>query len=82
MAPCAFVRLSRPSALASANRSALAWLADRLRVKTDARSGITHDPNTAFQGDEIAALVRRVTTVAVETVRIVEALPALGLPEA
>ena len=64
------------------NRSALAWLADQLRVKTDARSGIVHDPNAAFEGDEIAALVKRVTTVSVETVAIVEALPDLGLPEA
>ena len=62
------------------NRSALAWLADQLRVKTDARSGIVHDPNAAFAGDEVVGLVRRVTHVSVETVRIVEGLPELGLP--
>ena len=64
------------------NRSALAWLADQLRVKTDKRSGIVHDPNAAFAGDEIVGLVRRVTHVSVETVRIVEGLPGLGLPAA
>ncbi len=64
------------------NRSALDWLVDQLRVKTDTRSGITHDPNPAFADDELVALIRRVTHVSVETVRIVEALPELGLPEA
>ena len=63
------------------NRSALAWLADQLRVKTDKRSGIVHDPNAAFEGDALLSLVKRVTTVAVETVRIVEGLPGLGLPD-
>lgn len=62
------------------NRSALGWLVDQLRVKTDKRSGITHDPNAAFDGDALVDLVRRVTTVSVETVQIVEALPPLGLP--
>ena len=71
------------------NRSALGWLADQVRVKTDKRSGIVHDPNTAGSslgggaagpGGAVAALVRRVTHVSVETVRIVAALPDLGLP--
>lgn len=64
------------------NRSALEWLVDQLRVKTDKRSQITHDPNAAFAGDELLQLIRRVTHVSVETVRIVESLPDLGLPEA
>lgn len=63
------------------NRSALEWLVDQLRVKTDKRSGITHDPNASFQDGEIVDLIRRVTHVSVETVRIVEGLPGLGLPE-
>ena len=63
------------------NRSALEWLADQLRVKTDKRSGIVHDSNVAFSGDEIVSLIRRVTHVSVETVRIVEGLPDLGLPD-
>ena len=73
------------------NRSALGWLADQVRVKTDKRSGIVHDPNVAGgasslgggaagPGGAVAALVRRVTHVSVETVRIVDALPDLGLP--
>ena len=63
------------------NRSALDWLVDQLRVKQDKRSQITHDPNALFEGDEVVRLIRRVTHVSVETVRIVEALPELGLPE-
>ena len=73
------------------NRSALGWLADQVRVKTDKRSGIVHDPNTAGSslgggaaagpGGAVAALVRRVTWVSVETVRIVAGLPELGLPD-
>lgn len=63
------------------NRSALDWLVDQLRVKTDARSGIVHDPAAAYPEDEVAALVRRVTHVSVETARIVAGLPGLGVPD-
>ncbi len=40
------------------NRSALAWLVDQLRVKTDKRSGIVHDPNAAFARGENATALR------------------------
>ena len=63
------------------NRSALDWLADQYRVKTDKRSGITSDPNRADDPSYIVRLLGQVTHVSVETVRLVEALPALGLPE-
>ena len=63
-------------------RSALEWLVDQLRVRTDARSGIVHDPNDAADAERVARLVRQVTTVSVETARIVAALPGLGLPAA
>ena len=63
------------------NRSALEWLVDQYRVKTDKRSGIAHVPNAAFaRGEDLVSLIRRVTHVSVETVGIVEALPGLGLP--
>ena len=62
-------------------RSALAWLIDRYQVKTDKESGIVNDPND--WGTEIGNpryiidLVKRVTTVSVETMAIVRALPPL-----
>jgi predicted helicase len=62
------------------NRSALDWLVDQLRVKTDARSGIVHDPNDPADPERLVRLVRQVTHVSVETVHLIEALPALDLP--
>ena len=57
------------------NRSALEWVVDQYRVKTDARSGIVSDPNRADDEQAIVDLVRQVVAVSVETVRIVAALP-------
>ena len=62
-------------------RSALAWLIDRYQVKSDKDSGIVNDPND--WGTEIGNpryiidLVKRVTTVSVETMAIVRTLPPL-----
>ncbi|MFD4403410.1 type ISP restriction/modification enzyme [Nocardia sp. NPDC058499] len=60
------------------SRSALAWLIDRYQVTTDKSSGITNDPNDwCDEHDDpahIVELIKRVTTVAVETMRIVDAL--------
>ena len=69
------------------NRSALDWLVDQLRVRTDARSGIVHDPNRPGDAYEafpthVVRLVAQVTHVSVETARIVAGLPDLGLPAA
>jgi len=58
------------------NRSALEWVVDQYRVKTDARSNITSDPNRADDEQAIVDLVRQVVAVSVETVRLVAALPA------
>ena len=62
-------------------RSALEWLLDRYRVTTDKDSGIVNDPNDwgLEIGDPryIIDLVKRVTTVSVETMAIVKALPPL-----
>ncbi len=65
------------------SRSALEWLIDRYQVKTDKDSGIVNDPNDWCRehGDPryIVELVKRVTRVSVETMRIVDALPDLPL---
>ena len=62
-------------------RSALDWLIDRYQVKTDQASGITNDPNDwcAEQNRPryILDLVKRITTVSVRTVDIVNGLPGL-----
>ncbi len=60
------------------SRSALAWIIDRYLLKTDTASGITNDPNDWC--DEhgnpkyIVDLIAKVTTVAVETMKIVDSL--------
>ena len=62
-------------------RSALAWLLDRYQVTTDKTSGIVNDPNDwgAEIGDPryIIDLVKRITTVSIETIKIVKGLPPL-----
>ncbi len=59
-------------------RSALAWMLDRYQVKIDKASGIVNDPNDWCdehdQPDYIVDLIKRVTTVAVETMKIVDSL--------
>ena len=64
-------------------RSALDWLIDRYQVKTHKASGITNDPNDwAIEHGEpryILDLIKRVTTVSVETVNIVKGLPELPI---
>lgn len=56
------------------NRSALEWVIDQYRVSTDARSGITSDPNRDDEPEYIVRLVGRVVTVSVETVKLVDEL--------
>ncbi|MFN8378109.1 MAG: type ISP restriction/modification enzyme [Anaerolineae bacterium] len=61
------------------SRSALDWVIDQYQVTTDARSGITSDPNKYSEDERyIVELVKRVVAVSVETVAIVERLK--GLP--
>ena len=62
------------------NRSALEWVIDQYRVKTDKRSGIVNDPNREDDPQYIVRLIGKVITVSLETVEIVEDLPDLGLP--
>jgi predicted helicase len=67
------------------SRSALDWIIERYQLKTDKDSGIVNDPNDwlAEKGNERALidLIERIVTVSVETMRIVNSLPALDLLE-
>ena len=62
--------------------SALRWLMERYHIKTDKDSGIVNDPNDWSDevGDPqyILNLVKRIVTVSVETMRIVDSLPPLS----
>lgn len=63
------------------SRSALDWIIDRYQVKTDKASGIVNDPNDwCDEHDDpmyIVDLIKKVTTVSVETVALVEQLAQL-----
>jgi len=65
------------------SRSALDWLLDRYQLRTHKKSGIVNDPNdwAAELGEPryILDLLKRVTTVSVETVAIVRGLPELPI---
>lgn len=65
------------------SRSALEWLIDRYQVKTDPKSGIVNDPNDwCDEHDDpryVVDLVKRIITVSVETMKIVDNLPQLDL---
>ena len=63
------------------NRSALEWVIDQYRVKTDKRSGIVNDPNREDDEEYIVRLIGKVIAVSLETVGIVEGLPGLGISD-
>jgi predicted helicase len=54
---------------------------DQYQVSTDKRSGITNDPNRDEDPQCVVRLIGQVITVSLETVKIVRALPLLGLPD-
>jgi predicted helicase len=56
-------------------RSALEWVVDQYRVKIDRRSGIENNPNRETEPRYIVDLIKRVITVSLKTVEIVENLP-------
>ncbi|CAM3952610.1 type ISP restriction/modification enzyme [Nocardia ninae] len=61
-------------------RSAIEWLIDRYQVKVDKASGITNDPNDWSDDPRyIIDLVKRIVTVSLATMRIVDALPPLEI---
>ena len=61
------------------HRSALEWVVDQYRVKTDKRSGIVNNPNRADDEEYIVNLIRKVISVSLETVDIVEGLSGLEI---
>ncbi len=65
------------------SRSALEWIIDRYWIKTDKASGIVNDPNDWSREHNdpryIIDLIGRVVRVSVETMDIVDSLPALPL---
>ena len=61
------------------NRSALEWVVDQYRIKTDRRSGIENNPNRADDEEYIVDLIRKVISVSLETVEIVERLSGLDI---
>lgn len=65
------------------SRSAVEWILDRYQIKADKASGIVNDPNDWSRevGNPryILDLLARVVTVSVETMKIVDALPALAM---
>ena len=63
------------------NRSALEWIVDQYQVSTDKRSGITDDPNREDDPEYILRLIGQVVQVSSETVKIVKALPKLGVQD-
>ena len=60
-------------------RSPLEWMIDRYQVKTDKASGIVNDPNL-YSDDPlyIVNLIRRLVTVSVETMKIIDAMTAIN----
>jgi predicted helicase len=65
------------------SRSAIDWILERYQVKTDKASGIVNDPNDWSREHEqpryILDLIGRVVSLSLETNRIVDSLPGLGL---
>jgi len=60
-------------------KSALEWIMERYKVTKDKDSGIINDPNHWSENPRyIVDLVKRIVRVSLETVRIVNSLPALN----
>lgn len=60
-------------------RSPLEWIIDRYQVKIDKASGIVNDPNLYSEDPlYIVNLIRRLVTVSVETMKIVDAMSAIN----
>lgn len=59
-------------------KSALEWVMERYQVTTDKDSGIKNDPNDWSEDPRyIVDLVKRIVRVSLETMKIVDSLPAL-----
>ncbi|BBX72683.1 hypothetical protein H7H78_02230 [Mycobacterium shinjukuense] len=68
------------------SRSALGWIVDRDRVTSDKASGIVSDPNDCCDERDdptyIVDLIKKVTTVSVETIKIVDSLAGCSRQQA
>ncbi|MFF4991702.1 DEAD/DEAH box helicase [Streptosporangium saharense] len=61
-------------------RSAIEWIIDRYQVKIDKDSGITNDPNDWSDDPRyIIDLLKRIVTISLETMKIVDHLPPLEI---
>jgi predicted helicase len=62
-------------------KSAIEWIMDRYQVRTDSKTSIVNDPNDwASEHDNpryIVDLLKRIVTVSMETMKIVDSLPPL-----
>jgi predicted helicase len=65
------------------SRSAIEWMIERYQVKTDKSSHILNDPNDWSREVNdpryIIDLLARIVTVSIETVKLVDSLPALDI---
>jgi len=60
-------------------KPAIEWIMDRYQVTTEKRSGIENDPNAWSEDPRYTVdLVKRIVTVSVESVQIVNSLPPLN----
>jgi predicted helicase len=56
------------------NRSALEWVIEQYRIKTDERSGIINDPNQIDNERYVIDLIMKIITVSIKTVELTEQL--------
>ncbi len=63
------------------NRSALEWVIDQYRIKTDERSGIINDPNQVDNKRYIIDLIRKIITVSIATVDLAEQLDNISFEQ-
>lgn len=63
-------------------RSAIEWIIDRYQIRADKPSGIVNDPNDWSSDPRyIIDLLKRIVTVSLETMKIVDNLPPLDIVE-
>lgn len=61
------------------NRSALQWVMDQYRIKTDEEGCIIEDPNSEDES-YVIRLIERVVQISLDSVKIIRSLPPLELP--
>ena len=54
------------------NRSALHWIIDQYRIKTDKTTSITHNPNNPDDPQYIIRLIKKIVTVSLESVKLIK----------